>query len=368
LNDTAQVVIVGGGVVGLAVAAELASRTPDVFLIEARPRFGLGASTRNSGVLHAGIYYRPGSLKAFHCVRGRRMLYDFCASHRVPCLRTGKLIVGDSTDDLAALGELKARGEENGVEGLEIVYRAFIREREPEVVSPVALYSPGTGVIDAEALVRTLARLASERGAHLIAGTPLLGVDFKDGLFHLRTPRETVAARAMINVAGLYADDVARMCGETRYTIYPCRGEYAEVIPSRSHLVRGSVYPLPLASGHGLGVHFTKTVAGTLLLGPNARYVEGKENYESDRAGLGQFYESARRIVPALRSDDLRHSYTGLRARLRPEHDHSFADFVLERDARCAAIIHAIGIESPGLTSSLSLAVQIADMVGEWLA
>lgn len=368
MNEVAQVVIVGGGVVGLAVAAELAGRIDDVFLIEARPRFGLGASTRNSGVLHAGIYYRPGSLKAFHCVRGRRMLYQFCESHHVPFLRSGKLVVADSLDDLAALEELKQRGEANGVEGLEIVEAGFIRRREPEVCSPVALYSPGTGMIEAEALVHTLAHLCEARGAHLVPGTPLIGVDVDDGLLQLRTPRETVAARAMVNVAGLYADEVARLCGEHRYTIYPCRGEYAEVIPSCSHLVRGPVYPLPLPSGHGLGVHFTKTVAGALLLGPNARYVDGKENYEEGRVGLEGFYESARRIVPALRLEDLRPGYTGLRARLLPEQDHSFADFVIERDARHPSIVHAIGIESPGLTSSLSLAVQIADLVGESLA
>lgn len=367
MAEIAQVVIVGGGVVGLAVAAELARDFDDIFLIEARSRLGLGTSTRNSGVLHAGIYYRPGSLKAFHCVRGRHMLEEFAAAHSVPFARIGKLIVAESKDDLELLEALKTRGDENGVEDLKIVESDFIRRLEPEVVSPIALHSPATGIIEPEALIERLARIASERGAHLLTSTPLLGVDAGESLLRLRTPRETVEARALVNTAGLYADEVARMCGETRYTIYPCRGEYAELIPSRRDLVNGLVYPLPLASGHGLGVHFTRTTAGAMLLGPNARYVGGKENYEQDRVGLDAFWEAGRRIVPRLRLEDLRPAYTGLRPRLLPEEEHSFADFVIEHDPLYPQIVHAIGIESPGLTSCLSIARQIGEMVRETL-
>jgi L-2-hydroxyglutarate oxidase LhgO len=362
VSDIAQVVIVGGGVVGLAIAAELALSHDNVFLIEARPRLGQGTSTRNSGVIHAGIYYRPGSLKAFHCVRGRRMLYEFCAAHDVPHRRIGKLIVAESPAELPELEVLKKRGAENDVEDLALVDQDFIRAHEPAVVSPGAIYSPATGIVEAEALVQALAKLASERGAHLLTGTPLLGVEVKDNLIRLRTSRETVAARTMINAAGLYADEVARMCGEDSYHIYPCRGEYAELIPSRRELIRGLVYPLPMPTGHGLGVHFTRTMAGALLLGPNARYVAGKEDYEANRADLQSFYESARCLVPTIELADLRPGYTGLRARLLPEHDHSFADFVIAHDSAWPQIIHAIGIESPGLTSCLSIARQIAEM------
>ena len=332
--ETARIVIIGGGVIGMAIAAEVSRHCDDVFLLEALPRPGLGASTRNSGVIHAGIYYQPGSLKAFHCVRGARLLYDFCAAHNVPHARIGKLIVADDEAQLPELEALRARGETNGVEGLEVVGRDFIRRLEPNVVSPVALSSPNTGIVDAEALVKTLARQAQANGAHILTGTPLIGAEIRNDLAVLRTPRETFAARVVINAAGLYADEVARMFGYDKYTIYPCRGEYAELPPSRSSLVNRLVYPLPLKSGHGLGVHFTKNLAGTLLIGPNARYVKNKDDYEHDRAELHSFYESAVRIVPSLRPEDLRLSYTGLRARLRPEHDHAFADFVIERDPR----------------------------------
>ena len=365
MAETANVVIVGGGVIGAAIAAEVSRRLDDVFLLEALPRLGLGASTRNSGVIHAGIYYAPGSLKAGHCVRGARMLYQFCAEHRVPHQRIGKLIVADSEGDLPALEELRKRGDQNGVEGLEIVDRAFIRKLEPNVASPIALYSPNTGIVDAEELVRSLARIAEGNGAHLLRSTPLVGVEMKNGGTVLRTPREEVAARVVVNAAGLYADEVARLFGYDAHTIYPCRGEYAELPPSRSSLVNGLVYPLPMPSGHGLGVHFTKNMAGRLLLGPNARYVSSKEDYEGGKAELSSFFESAKVIVPSLRLDDLRPGYTGIRARLLPEQQHTFADFVIGPDPEWPSVIHLIGMESPGLTSCLSIGAAVSEMVRE---
>jgi glycerol-3-phosphate dehydrogenase len=364
-SETANIIIIGGGVVGTAIAAEVSRHYDDVFLLEALPRLGLGTSTRNSGVIHAGIYYKPGSLKAFHCVRGVPMLYDFCATHNIPHQRLGKLIVADSEDQLSLLQDLKQRGDQNGVEGLEIVDRNFIRRLEPNVVSPVALYSPNTGIVDAEQLIKTLARIAGSNGAHILTGARVIGAEEKNGMAMIRTQREEVAARIVINSAGLYSDEVARMFGFDKHTIYPCRGEYAELTPSRSRMVNGLIYPLPLPTGHGLGVHFTKTTAGALLLGPNARYVKSKDDYENDRAELTTFYESAVKMVPSLRLEDLRPSYTGLRPRLAPEHEHTFADFVIERDPQWPCVIHCIGIESPGLTSCLSISDGVCSLARE---
>jgi glycerol-3-phosphate dehydrogenase len=364
-TEIANVVIIGGGVVGTAIAAEISRSYDDVFLLEAMPRLGLGSSTRNSGVIHAGIYYRPGSLKAFHCVRGAQWLYEFCREHNIPHRRTGKLIVGDAEEHLPALQALKERGEQNGVEGLKVVDGSFIQKLEPNVISPVALDSPNTGIVDAEELIKVLMRHALSNGAHFLTNTRVIGAEVKRGLAIIRTEREEVAARVVINAAGLYADEVARLFGYDKYTIYPCRGEYAELPPSRSGIINSLVYPLPLPSGHGLGVHFTKNLAGTLLVGPNARYVKTKDDYENGRAELITFYESAVQMVPNLRLEDLRPSYSGLRARLLPEHEHSFADFVIEHDPQLPSVIHCIGIESPGLTSCLSIGASVGAMVHE---
>lgn len=362
-SEIANIVIIGGGVVGTAIAADISQENDDVFLLEALPRLGLATSTRNSGVIHAGIYYKPGSLKAMHCVRGAEMLYQFCAANNVRNKRTGKLIVANEEKHLPELQKLKERGDQNGVAGLEIVDQSFIRRIEPNVISPIALSSPNTGIVDAEELVKTLARIAKSNGAHLLTDTKVVDARIKDGLTLIRTEREEVAARIVINAAGLYADEIASIFGFNRHTIYPCRGEYAELVPRRNHLVNGLVYPLPLPSGHGLGVHFTKTLSDTLLVGPNSRYVKNKDDYENGREELARFYESAVQMVPSLKLEDLRSSYTGLRPRLVPESDHSFADFVIEHDPQWPSVIHLIGIESPGLTSCLSIANSVSQMV-----
>jgi len=362
MAEVANVVIIGGGVVGTAIAAAVSRHADDVFLLEALPRLGMGTSTRNSGVIHAGIYYQPGSLKAFHCVRAVPMLYEFCAAHNIPHQRTGKLIVADSQDQLPQLEALVERAEQNGVEGLRVVDRRFIQQIEPNIVSPVAIYSPVTGIVEPEELIKTLARIAQSNGAYLMTNTRVLGVEVKDGPVAIRTQREEVQARVVINAAGLYADDVARMFGYDKHTIYPCRGEYTEVVPSRASIVNGLVYPLPLASGHGLGVHFTRTTGGAMLVGPNARYRQSKDDYESDRTPIEEFYQSAALMCPSLRREDLRLSYTGIRPRLAPEHDHTFADWVIEHDPRWPSVIHLIGIESPGLTSCLSIGRGVAEM------
>ena len=370
--NTANIVIIGGGVIGLAVLAELAQTHDDVFLLEAKPRVGTISSTRNSGVIHAGIYYATGSHKAFHCVRGVPMLYEFCARYDIPHQRIGKLIVADSLDQTPELEAIKRLGDANGVEGLAIVDKSFIQKREPHLASPVALYSPNTGIIEAEALVHKLAALAQERGAHILPGSPVESIEFKgevkNDLVYLRTPHETIAARCVINSAGLYADVVARMFGYDKHTVYACRGEYAEVVPSRRHLINGLVYPLPLKSGHGLGVHLTPTTGGRLLVGPNSRYRDGKEDYEGDPTPVKDFYEAALHMLPMLRPEDLRASYSGLRPRLQAAHESGFVDWAMECDPQHPQVIHLIGMESPGLTSCLSLGVSIAAMASEIVA
>ena len=362
-DQHANIVVVGGGVVGLAIALELSRLHDGVFLLESQPRLGLGNSTRNSGVIHAGIYYPPGSLKAFHCVEGSRLLYEFCGMHGIRHERVGKLIVALHESEITELERLKRQGDENGAIGLEMIDGARIQSIEPHIRGVAAIHSPNTGVVEAEEVVRTLARLAKSNGASLLTDTPLTGARISGERLVIQTPREEVEARVVINAAGLYADDVARLFGNDRYQIYPCRGEYAEVIPQRSDLIRGLVYPVPSPDGHGLGVHFTRTLGGALLLGPNARYIERKDDFESGLADLQSFHQAAVQLLPDLRLEDLRPSYTGIRAKLYPAGGLSFADFIVESDERTPNLIHLVGIESPGLTACLSLARLVAGMV-----
>jgi L-2-hydroxyglutarate oxidase LhgO len=361
-----DVAVIGAGVTGLASARAIAARGYSVCVLERHPRSGQETSTHNSGVIHAGLYYPPGSLKARLCVEGRRLMYDFCAQHRVPHVHSGKLVVAHDDTEIHQLEALQRRGTVNGVDGLEIVDRAFITKREPAVNSVAALWSPDSGIVNAEELVKALLRTGADEGVIFLPATKLVGADHHaDGMI-LTTERESMLARAVVNAAGLYADDVSRLLRSESFTIYPVRGEYAEFVPAKRSLVNALVYPLPHASGHGLGVHLVRTTGGQVWLGPTIRYQDRKDDYESDREPLEAFAAAARRLIDGVTIDDLRLSGSGIRAKLHPPSE-SFADFMIRRDRENPAVIQASGIDSPGLTSCLAIGNLVSDLVAEGL-
>ena len=356
-----DIAVIGGGVAGLASALALADTGASVCLLERHTRLGHETSTRNSGVIHAGIYYPPGSLKATLAVEGRERLYAFAGRHAVPHDRCGKLIVAAAAEDTAALEALAARAVTNGVP-VEMVDRVFINAREPNVAGVAALWSPTTGRIEPEAFVRAMQRLSEAAGVAVLPGSPLLGARPSADRIVLDTPHESIVAATVVNAAGLFADEVSGLLGGERFTIYPCRGEYAELAPSRRSLVNGLVYPVPHAPGHGLGVHLTKTTWGTVLLGPTIRYQQGKDDYEVDRLPLEAFVDETRALLPAITLADLQPGSSGIRAKLCPP-DQAFADFMIRRDTVNPHVIQVAGIDSPGLTSSLAIGARVAGIV-----
>ena len=350
--------VIGGGVVGLSCALKLAESGANVCVIERESRMGRGMSTHNSGVIHAGIYYPHGSLKARLCVEGRERLYEFCDRYSVAYQRCGKLLIAARETEVAELEALRARGIANGAT-LEMVDAGFVRRKEPHVHAIAAVWSPDTGIIEAEALISALGRLCRDHDVAMLPGTAVVGAAASNGGVELVTAHERFRARTVVNAAGLYADDVSAMLGATQIHVRPCRGEYAELSPSKRSWINGLVYPLPRADGLGLGVHLARTTWGTVLVGPTARFQDSKDDYEGARLPLDAFLEPTRALLPGITLADLQPGGTGIRAKLHGPGE-KFADFLIERDADNPNVIQVAGIESPGLASCLAIGSMVA--------
>jgi len=374
--DQANILIIGGGVVGCAIARAVSARWGDVFLVEQNPKLGMATSSRNSGVIHSGIYYPKNSLKMQHCIDGNRLTYEFCKKHNVAFRHTGKLVVAANEHERADLEALYRHGTDNGVEGLRLIGPTEIRKREPRIVGVAAIDVPSTGIVSAEELVHAYARIAQSQGAEIVTHARVVSLeptssgvraDIRIG-YEEDVQQETVEARCVINAAGLYADEVAALLGNNSWKIYPVRGEYCEIRGPRASLINDLVYPLPHAHGLSLGVHFTRTLWGTVLVGPTATYVEGKDNYEKNRLPIADFAESAKTLLPELEESDLQLGYSGLRPKLVPPEGKGVVDFVITRDPVVPQAIQLVGIESPGLTGAISIANHVTGLAAEVLA
>lgn len=375
-----DVVVIGAGIVGLAVAARLSAAGRAVAVLEQRDSFGRETSSRNSEVIHAGLQYPPGSLKARLCVAGNQMLYEICARHGVPHRNTGKLVIAVEEDEVAALEQLKATAEANGVAGLRIIGGAEVERMEPAVRAPAALYVPSTGIVDAHSLMAFFALSAREHGADLIYRTTVQAIEpLGDGyrVVGVDASGETSALRAaaVVNAAGLWADAIAALVGididAASYHQHFCKGDYFSVAPARAGLVSRLVYPVAATGAERAGtrIHLTLDLAGRMRLGPDAAWLPDawreRPNYQVDAARRDLFWQSARRYLPWLEVSDIAPEGAGVRPRVYGPGQPS-RDFIIqhERERGLPGFVNLIGIESPGLTSSPAIAEYVAELLG----
>lgn len=350
---------------GLAVAARLATPDTVVVLVESHERYGKETSSRNSEVIHAGLYYPKGSLKSVLCHEGRRLLYELCDRHGIGHRKTGKLVVAAQPDEVGALEHLLTTAASTGAEGLMLLDGAGAVARVQGLRAEAALWSPETGIIDSEGLMHYYKTRAEERGALLIFGATVTGVQGRGDYFlDLNGGKEQLAAAVVINCAGLHSDKVAALAGldvdAAGYRLHWCKGSYFRCrrpLPNR-HLV----YPMP--AHHGLGVHMTIDMAGRCRFGPDTEFVDSLD-YEVDPGRACAFRNAIARYLPEVELADLSPDMAGIRPKLSGPKD-GFRDFVIveESSRGLPGWINLIGIESPGLTASPAIAERVAGMLG----
>ncbi len=398
MSRSADIAIVGAGIVGLATALALTERSPRprLVVLDKEPRIAAHQTGHNSGVIHSGIYYKPGSHKARLCVEGARLMTEFCDIHGIRHERCGKLVVAADEGELPRLEAIHARGVANGVQGLRMLSAEELREREPHCRAVRALLVPVTGIVDYVEVAGVMARLVAERGGEILTGARLVSAG-RDGAERvLETSAGPVRARRVINCAGLHSDAVARLMGaRPEVRIVPFRGEYYMIRADRRHLVRNPIYPVPDPAFPFLGVHFTRTIHGEVEAGPNAVLAFAREGYRLGTVRPGEmlatlaypgfwriirrhwrmgsyemwrslskpaFVRSLQRLVPEIRTEDIERGGAGVRAQAVAPDGALVDDF---RITEAEGAIHVLNAPSPAATASIAIGRHIAALAAE---
>ena len=366
-TDSFQIVVIGAGVIGLTVAEELAASFRNVLVVEKNTGFGQETSSRNSEVIHAGIYYPAGSLKSIFCTEGNRLLYEICNKRQIPNKRLGKLIVATNEEECRALKELREQAYQNGVMDLARLGKKQVSVLEPEIKAVEALFSPSTGIIDTHSLMRSFLLTAEERGITAAFRSCVTAVrfdgngydvDINGGEYRFRT-------RILINCAGLHSDKVAALAGmdidELGYRLKYCKGNYFTLSPAPR--LRHLVYPAPVKNNEGLGIHATLDLNNRVRFGPDSEYVKELE-YSVDESQKSSFYQAIKKYLPSIAPEALYPDMSGIRPKLQGPGE-PFRDFVIreEKDLGYPGLINLIGIESPGLTSCIAIGKHVSSLV-----
>jgi len=368
----AEITIIGAGVVGLAIAEKVSEKQENVFLIEKHMTFGQETSSRNSEVIHAGIYYTRDSLKARLCVEGKWLLYDYCKKYNVPYNNCGKLIVATSKEEISVIEGIRQTAINNGVDDLAVLEMEQIAEMEPNIFALRALFSPSTGIVDSHSLMKQYETNSINNGCQVVYGSEVTGIrQIKNGyeitLLDADKKNYNFTSRIVINSAGLTSDKISEMVGigDESLKILFCKGEYFRLSPPKNRLIERLVYPVPHQNMEGIGIHVTIDMAGGVKLGPDVKYLDSNVyDYKLTASKQNAFYTSARKFLPFLEFDDLVPEMAGIRPKIQKPGEPLSDFYIMEETKRgYPGFINLIGMESPGLTSSLSIAKYVDGLV-----
>ena len=359
-----DVIIIGAGIIGLSIAEKLSKKYKNILIIEKEKSFGHHTSSRNSEVIHSGIYYPTGSLKAKLCTEGNELLYSFLKKYKLPYRKSGKLIIATNSFEKSFLNELLERGKANGVCGLKIISEAEVKKLEPDFKTKGALYVPSAGIMDTHSILKKMEDLVFHNDAIISYNTEATNIKKENGVYFVTIKQEpfVVSGKVVINAAGLWSDKVAKMIGINDYELHWCKGEYFKTAKFKN--VKHLVYPIPDPNMVYLGIHTRTNLNGDLFFGPNANYVKNLD-YSVNEENKLEFFNSIKRFLD-INMEDISIDTSGIRPKLQKEGDEQ-KDFVIknELDKGFKNFINLIGIESPGFTCCLSIANHVENLIEE---
>lgn len=394
-NKLYDIIIIGGGIIGCAAAMAILKNSHfEVLVIEAEDKLAAHQTGNNSGVIHSGLYYKPGSLKAKNCTEGRKLLYNFCEEYNINFEKCGKIVVAVTEDEIIPLNDLYERGIANGLDGLKKLSADELKDYEPYITGVAGLFVPQTGIVDFLQVTNTYAQIIKESGGGIETSCRFLSINRSGGEIILRTSRGNIKSKFLVNCGGLYSDRIAKTCGvNPGLQIIPFRGEYYKLIEEKQHLVKNLIYPVPNPKFPFLGVHFTRMIKGGVEAGPNAVLAFKREGYNKTdfsfkdvsalltypgfwkmvskyyKMGFGEFYRSFSRnafvkalqkLVPDLLLSDIATGGSGVRAQALEPNGKLVDDF---RIAEAERMVHVLNAPSPAATASISIGNTIAKMV-----
>ena len=368
----AEIIIIGAGVIGLAIAEKISEKYSNVFIIEKHLTFGQETSSRNSEVIHAGIYYTRESLKARLCLEGKPLLYEYCNKYSVPYNNCGKLIVATSGEEIPVIEGIKQNAKAIGLDDIITIDARQIAELEPEVFAVKALWSPSTGIIDSHSLMKQFETNSINNGCQVVYGSEVTAIVKIPGGYEVSVTDAdgntfSFTTSVVINSAGLTSDKIAEMVGirEESLRIHFCKGEYYRINPPKNKLIKRLIYPVPHREMEGIGIHVTIDMGGGVKLGPDVKYLDSNVyDYRLTPSKQKDFYRSAKKFLPFLEEDDIAPEMAGIRPKIQKPGEAQKDFYIMEESDRALPrFINLIGMESPGLTSSVSIANYVRNML-----